>query len=132
MPVTDPVADMLTRIRNANLARKDHVLIPASRLKLEVAKVLKAQGYVQKYDLIDDKRHGQLRIHLRYVEDRERVITGLRRVSRPGMRIYVDSKNIPRVMGGLGIAILSTSHGVFTDREARRRRIGGEVLCYVW
>ncbi len=132
MPVTDPVADMLTRIRNANLARKDHVLIPASRLKLEVAKVLKAQGYVQKYDLVDDKRHGQLRIHLRYVEDRERVITGLRRVSRPGMRIYVDSKHVPRVMGGLGIAILSTSHGVFTDREARRRRIGGEVLCYVW
>ncbi len=132
MPVTDPVADMLTRIMNANLARKDHVLIPASRLKLEVAKVLKAQGYVQKYDLVDDKRHGQLRIHLRYVEDRERVITGLRRVSRPGMRIYVDSKHVPRVMGGLGIAILSTSHGVFTDREARRRRIGGEVLCYVW
>ena len=132
MPVTDPIADMLTRIRNANLVRKDHVLVPASRLKLEVAKVLKTQGYIQKYDLIDDKRHGQLRIPLRYARERERVITGLRRVSRPGMRVYVNSKQIPRVMGGLGIAVLSTSDGVLTDREARRRRIGGEILCYVW
>ena len=132
MPVTDPIADMLTRIRNANMTRKDHVLVPASRLKLEVAKVLKAQGYIQKYDLIDDKRHGQLRIHLRYARERDRVITGLRRVSRPGMRVYVNSKQIPRVLGGLGIAVLSTSDGVLTDREARRRRIGGEILCYVW
>jgi len=132
MPVTDPIADMLTRIRNANMVRKDHVLVPASKLKLEVAKVLKAQGYIQKYDLIDDKRHGQLRIHLRYARERDRVITGLRRVSRPGMRIYVNSKQIPRVLGGLGIAVLSTSDGVLTDREARRRRIGGEILCYVW
>lgn len=132
MPVTDPIADMLTRIRNANMVRKDHVLVPASKLKLEVAKVLKAQGYIQKYDLIDDKRHGQLRIHLRYARERDRVITGLRRVSRPGMRVYVNSKQIPRVLGGLGIAVLSTSDGVVTDREARRRRIGGEILCYVW
>jgi small subunit ribosomal protein S8 len=132
MPVTDPIADMLTRIRNANMTRKDHVLVPASKLKLEVAKVLKAQGYIQKYDLIDDKRHGQLRIHLRYARERDRVITGLRRVSRPGMRVYVNSKQIPRVLGGLGIAVLSTSDGVLTDREARRRRIGGEILCYVW
>jgi small subunit ribosomal protein S8 len=132
MPVTDPIADMLTRIRNANMVRKDHVLVPASKLKLEVAKVLKAQGYIQKYDLIDDKRHGQLRIHLRYARERDRVITGLRRVSRPGMRVYVNSKQIPRVLGGLGIAVLSTSDGVLTDREARRRRIGGEILCYVW
>lgn len=132
MPVTDPIADMLTRIRNANMTRKDHVLIPASKLKLEVAKVLKAQGYIQKYDLIDDKRQGQLRIHLRYARERDRVITGLRRISRPGMRVYVNSKQIPRVLGGLGIAVLSTSDGVVTDREARRRRIGGEILCYVW
>jgi small subunit ribosomal protein S8 len=132
MSVTDPIADMLTRIRNANMTRKDHVLVPASRLKLEVAKVLKAQGYIQKYDLIDDKRHGQLRIHLRYARQRDRVITGLRRISRPGMRVYVNSKQIPRVLGGLGIAVLSTSDGVLTDREARRRRIGGEILCYVW
>ena len=132
MAVTDQVADMLTRMRNANLARQDHVLIPASKLKLELAKVLKAQGFIQKYDLVDDKRQGQIRIHLRYMPNRERVITGLRRISRPGVRVYVDATHIPRVMGGLGIAVLSTSRGVVTDREARRRRVGGEVLCYVW
>jgi small subunit ribosomal protein S8 len=132
MPVTDQVSDMLTRIRNAALARRDHALIPASKLKLEVAKILKDQGYIQKYDLVDDKRHGQIRIHLRYVQNREPVIAGLRRISRPGMRVYVAKDRIPRVMGGLGVAVLSTSQGVLTDREARRRGIGGEVLCYVW
>ncbi len=132
MAVTDPIADMLTRIRNANLARHEHVTIPASKLKLEIAKVLKAQGYVQKYDLVDDKRQGQIRIHLRYGLGSDPIITGLRRVSRPGLRVYVDSAEIPRVQGGLGVAVLSTSHGVLTDREARRRRVGGEVLCYVW
>jgi small subunit ribosomal protein S8 len=132
MPITDPVADMLTRIRNAHMARHEHVLVPASRLKLELAKILKAQGYIQKYDLVDDKRQGQLRLHLRYTPKGDPVIAGLRRVSRPGMRVYVDAKSIPRVMGGLGVAVLSTSHGVFTDRQARRRRVGGEVLCYIW
>lgn len=132
MPVTDQVSDMLTRVRNANLARHDHVLIPASRLKLELAKILKSQGYIQKYDLLDDKRQGQIRIHLRYAASRTPVITGLRRISRPGVRVYVDAKHMPRVMGGLGVAVLSTSQGVVTDREARRRGIGGEVLCYVW
>jgi small subunit ribosomal protein S8 len=132
MAVTDPIADMLTRIRNANLARHEHVTIPGSKLKLEIAKVLKAQGYVQKYDLVDDKRQGQIRIHLRYGPGGDPIITGLRRVSRPGLRVYVDSKEIPRVLGGLGVAVLSTSHGVLTDREARRRHVGGEVLCYVW
>lgn len=132
MAVTDPIADMLTRVRNANLARHDHVLVPASKLKLEVAKVLKAQGYIQKYDLVDDKRQGRLRIHLRYGDDREPVISGLRRISKPGLRVYVDADHIPRVMGGLGVAVLSTSRGVLTDRDARRRRVGGEVLCYVW
>jgi len=132
MPVTDQVSDMLTRLRNANLARHDHVLIPTSKLKLEVAKILKAQGYIQKYDLVDDKRQGQIRIHLRYGQGRRPVISGLRRISRPGVRIYVDRERIPRVLGGLGVAVLSTSQGVLTDREARRRGIGGEVLCYVW
>jgi len=132
MAVTDQIADMLTRIRNANLARQEHVLIPASRLKLEIAKVLKGQGYIQKYDLVDDKRQGQLRIHLRYTSGREPVIVGLRRISKPGVRVYADADHLPRVMGGLGIAVLSTSQGVLTDREARRRRVGGEVLCYVW
>lgn len=131
MPVTDQISDMLTRIRNATLAHHDHVLVPASKLKLEVAKILKAQGYIQKYDLIDDKRQGQIRIHLRYL-NRDSVITGLRRISRPGVRVYVDATRLPRVQGGLGIAILSTSQGVLTDREARRRKIGGEVLCHVW
>jgi small subunit ribosomal protein S8 len=132
MAVTDPIADMLTRIRNANQARHEHVSIPASKLKLEIAKVLKAQGYIQKYDLVDDKRHGQIRVHLRYGQGGERIIAGIRRVSRPGLRVYVDSGQIPRVMGGLGVAVLSTCRGVLTDREARRRHVGGEVLCYVW
>jgi small subunit ribosomal protein S8 len=132
MAVTDPIADMLTRIRNAHLARHEHVLIPASKLKLEIAKVLKGQGYIQKYDLVDDKRHGQIRVHLRYDQDGKPVITGLRRVSRPGMRVYVDAKRVPRVMGGLGISVLSTSRGVLTDRDARRQRVGGEVICQVW
>jgi len=132
MAVTDPIADMLTRIRNANQARHEHVSVPASKLKLEIAKVLKAQGYVQKYDLVDDKRHGQIRIHLRYKANGSPVVTGIKRVSRPGLRVYVDSQTIPRVLGGLGVAVLSTSSGVLTDREARRRRVGGEVLCYVW
>ena len=132
MAVTDSIADMLTRIRNANLARHEHVSIPGSRLKLEIAKVLKAQGYIQKYDLVDDKHQGQIRIHLRYDENGEPVIAGIRRVSRPGLRVYVDREQIPRVMGGLGVAVLSTSRGVLADREARRRGVGGEVLCYVW
>lgn len=132
MAVTDQIADMLTRIRNANQVRQEHVLIPASKLKLELAKVLKAQGYIQKYDLVDDKRQGQIRIHLRYSPSRERVIQGLKRVSKPGVRVYVDAEHVPRVMGGLGVAVMSTSQGVLTDREARRRRVGGEVLCHVW
>ena len=132
MPVTDQVSDMLTRLRNATLARHDHVLIPTSKLKLEVAKILKAQGYIQKYDLMDDKRQGQIRIHLRYAQGRRPIITGLRRISRPGMRVYADKERLPRVLGGLGVAVMSTSQGVLTDREARRRGIGGEVMCYVW
>jgi len=132
MATTDQIADMLTRIRNANLAAHEHVLVPASKMKLEIAKILKAQGYIQKYDLVDDKRHGQIRLHLRYTPERKPVITGLKRVSRPGVRTYVGAEEIPRVLGGLGIAILSTSRGVLGDREARRRRVGGEVLCYVW
>lgn len=132
MVVTDPIADMLTRIRNANLARHEHVSIPTSKLKLELAKVLKSQGYIQKYDLIDGKHTGLIRIHLRYGQTGAPVIDGIRRVSKPGLRVYVGSDDIPRVLGGLGVAVLSTSQGVLTDREARRRKVGGEVLCYVW
>ena len=112
--------------------RSSVVRVPASKLKLELAKVLKGQGYIQKYDLVDDKKHGQIRMHLRYVQDGTPVITGIRRVSRPGMRVYVDAKRVPRVMGGLGISVLSTSRGVLTDRDARRQGVGGEVLCQVW
>ncbi len=132
MAVTDQIADMLTRIRNAAMAGHDRVLVPASKIKLEIAKILKAQGYIQKYDLVDDKPQGKIRLHLRYTPEGKPVISGLRRVSRPGVRTYVAADEIPRVMGGLGIAILSTSRGVLTGREARRRRVGGEVLCYIW
>ena len=131
MAVTDPIADMLTRIRNSTLARHEHVAIPASKLKLEISKVLKAQGYIQKYDLVDDKRHGQIRIHLRYGQGGTPIIAGVRRVSRPGLRIYKASRDIPHVMNGLGIAIVSTSQGVMTDRKARASGVGGEVLCIV-
>ena len=132
MVMTDPVADMLTRIRNAVLADHDEVEIPASRIKLEIARVLKQEGFIRGYELIDDGKQGILRIRLKYGPNRERVIHGIRRVSKPGRRIYVKKNEIPRVMGGLGIAILSTSRGIMTDREARRLGVGGEVICYVW
>jgi small subunit ribosomal protein S8 len=132
MPVTDSIADMLTRVRNANRARHDQVLVLASRLNLELAKILKAEGYIQKYDLVDDKRQGQIKVVLKYGANKEPAIVGLKRVSRPGLRVYVGGKDLPRVRGGLGVAVLSTSRGVMTDREARRQRLGGEVLCHVW
>ncbi len=135
MPVTDQIADMLTRIRNAGQARHDHVLIPTSRMKLELARLLKAEGYIQKFESVDDPAHpgrGQIRITLKYTGRREPVISGLTRVSKPGVRVYTGHDELPRVRGGLGVAILTTSRGVMTDREARRQGIGGEVLCYVW
>jgi len=131
--VTDAIADMLTRVRNAYRAKHEDVLIPASRFKLEVAKVLKAEGYIQKYDLVDYKKQGLIRVVLRYAgRKQEPAILGIRRVSRSGLRRYAGRKDIPRVVGGMGTAILTTSQGVMTDREARRRRVGGEVICYVW
>ncbi len=132
--MTDPVADMLTRIRNASNARHETVDIPMSRLKAEIARVLKEQGYIRDYRVVDHRgRPGKsLRIVLKYGPDRTQVITGLRRVSTPGRRVYTGKARIPRVMRGLGVAILSTPKGVMTDREARRAGVGGEVLCYVW
>jgi len=130
--MTDPIADMLTRIRNAQLMRHPQVEVPASQLKLQIAKILQAEGYIKSYRLIEDGRQGILRLRLKYGSDRARAISNLQRVSRPGRRIYVDRKNIPRVRAGLGIAILSTSRGVLTDEEARRLKVGGEILCYVW
>lgn len=132
--MTDPVADMLTRIRNANTAMHDEVMMPSSKLKVALASMLESEGYIVGYDVADNSgKPGQnLTIRMKYSPKRERVISGLKRVSKPGLRVYSGSKDIPRVVGGLGVAVVSTSKGLMSDREARRRRLGGEVLCYVW
>jgi small subunit ribosomal protein S8 len=130
--MTDPLGDMLTRIRNANLALHEKVDIPASRVKVEIAKILRAEGYIKNFKLLETGPQGTLRIYLKYGPGNHRIITGLRRVSRPGLRVYAPSRRVPRVMSGLGIAILSTSQGIMTGRAAKERGVGGEVLCYVW
>jgi small subunit ribosomal protein S8 len=130
--MTDPIADMLTRIRNAIMARHDYTDVPASRLKLDIARVLKREGFIKGYEVRGEGPKKTLRIYLAYTEKGEPLISGLQRVSKPGLRIYVRRKEIPRVYGGLGIAILSTPQGVMTGQEAWRRNLGGEVLCYVW
>ena len=132
MSMTDPIADMLTRIRNANMVRHDRVEIPASKLKLEIARILHAEGFLRNYRLIDDRKQGILRIYLKYGENQEKVITGIKRISKPGRRVYVKANDLPRVYGDLGIAILSTSQGVKTAIECRKASVGGEVLCFVW
>jgi len=130
--MTDPIADMLTRIRNANTTRMEKVDIPASRIKLEIAKILKEEGFIKGYKVMKDKKQGILRISLKYGPANERVITGLKRVSKPGRRTYVGRYELPFVMGGLGMGIISTSQGVKSDRACRRDGIGGEVICHVW
>ena len=130
--VTDPIADMLTRIRNALMARHPYVVVPGSRVKLEIARILKEEGFIDNYELTRDKPQPNIRIYLRYGEKRKPVITGLKRVSTPGRRVYVNRHEIPWVLSGLGIAILSTSKGIMTGHRARRLGVGGEVLCYVW
>ncbi|MCL2545912.1 MAG: 30S ribosomal protein S8 [Oscillospiraceae bacterium] len=132
MHVTDPVADMLTRIRNANAARHDSVDIPASKFKKSIAEILKQEGYIKSINTIQDNGQGTLRIALKYTQDNERVITGIKRVSKPGLRVYVGAEDLPKVLRGLGIAIVSTSKGVMTDKRARSEKIGGEVLAFVW
>lgn len=129
--LTDPVADMLTRIRNATRIKAEKVDIPISKMKLEIAKILKEEGFIRAYKILKDKRQGILRVIPKYVED-ESVISGLKRVSKPGRRVYVGSREIPRVIGGLGVAILTTSKGVLSDKICRRESVGGEVICYVW
>ncbi len=129
---TDPIADMLTRIRNALHARHDHADVPASKLKLSLAETLKKEGFIRNYEAMEEGIRRTIRIHLAYTGSREPVITGLRRVSKPGLRVYVDRREVPRVYGGLGVAIISTSKGMLTGGEARRQRLGGEVVCYVW
>lgn len=132
MSMTDPIADMLTRIRNANRALLERVDIPASRFKVELAKVLKAEGFIRAYRLIDDQKQGILRVYLKFGPGNERVIRGMRRVSRPGLRVYRKAPQIPRTVGALGLAVVSTSQGLMTGKVARDRGLGGEVLCYVW
>ncbi len=129
---TDPIADMLTRIRNALHARHDHTDVPASKLKISLAETLKKEGFIRDYEAMEEGIRRTIRIHLAYTGSREPVITGLRRVSKPGLRVYVDRREVPRVYGGLGVAIISTSKGMLTGGEARRQRLGGEVVCYVW
>ena len=132
MSMTDPVADMLTRIRNANMARHDRVEIPASRLKEEVVRILQEEGYIKSYRYLEDRKQGILRIYLKYSDDKQRVISGIKRISKPGRRVYVDKTELPRVLNELGIAIISTSRGVMTASQCRRADVGGEVICYVW
>lgn len=132
MTMTDPIADFLTRIRNANIAYHDKVDIPGSRMKRALAQILKEEGFIHDFQWIDDDKQGMLRLYLKYGPGKKRVITGLRRVSRPGLRVYAKKDEIPRVLGGLGISILSTSRGLMSDRQARKEGIGGEVVCYVW
>ncbi|MBW3601706.1 MAG: 30S ribosomal protein S8 [Actinobacteria bacterium] len=132
MVMTDPVADMLTRIRNANIAYKDELHMPSSKLKAAIADILKQEGYIRDFVVDATRPQATLRMALKYSPGRERAIAGLRRVSRPGLRVYAKRDQIPRVLGGLGVAIISTSAGVMTDRDARRSRVGGEVLAYVW
>ena len=130
--LTDPIADMLTRLRNANAAGHEKVDIPASRLKGEIARILKNEGFIKGYKLIDEGAQGVLRIYLKYGAGNERVFRGISRASKPGLRVYARARKIPRVLSGMGIAILSTSRGVMTDREARTQGVGGEVLCRIW
>ncbi|CAG7656664.1 30S ribosomal protein S8 [Paenibacillus allorhizosphaerae] len=132
MVMSDPIADMLTRIRNANVVRHETVEIPASKVKREIAEILKKEGFIRDAEYIEDNKQGIIRLFLKYGPNQERVITGLKRISKPGLRVYAKSQEVPRVLGGLGIAILSTSKGVMTDKEARQSKAGGEVICYVW
>jgi small subunit ribosomal protein S8 len=131
MVMTDPIADMLTRIRNANQARHEKVLIPASRLKMDILKVLQDEGYISGFEKIEDDKQGLISVTLKY-NNKERVIKGLKRISKPGLRVYAKINELPKVLNGLGIAVISTSSGVMTDREARQKKLGGEVLAFVW
>ena len=133
MTMSDPIADMLTRIRNANTAKHDTVDVPASKMKIAIADILLNEGYITKYDIVEDGNFKTIRITLKYGADKnEKVISGLKRISKPGLRVYASSEELPRVLGGLGTAIISTNQGVITDKEARKLQIGGEVLCFIW
>ena len=132
MTMTDPIADMLTRVRNANTVRHENVEVPASNIKKELARILLEEGFIKGYDVIEDGKQGLIRLQLKYGKNGEKVITGIKRISKPGMRVYADNHSVPKVLNGLGISIISTSKGILTDKQARELGIGGEVICYVW
>jgi len=132
MSLTDPIADMLTVIRNAMMVRKENVDVPSSKLCLQILEVFKKGKYIDNYRFIEDKKQGVIRIYLKYDENKKSVITNLKRISRPGLRVYGKKDKIPRVLNGLGLAVLSTSKGIITDKEARQKKVGGEILCYIW
>lgn len=130
--LTDPIADMLTRVRNAVITKTEKVDIPASKMKVEIAKILKEEGFIKSYKIVKDKKQGILRVTLKYTADNEPIITGLKRISKPGRRVYVGKGEIPKVMGGVGIAVITTPKGILSDKECRREGVGGEVLGYIW
>ncbi|MDN5344413.1 MAG: small subunit ribosomal protein [Clostridia bacterium] len=130
--MTDPIADFLTRIRNANMVYQEKVEVPASRMKRALAEILKNEGYIKSYEYVEDGKQGILRLYLKYGPNKEKVITGIKRISRPGLRIYARKGEVPKVLGGLGLAVISTSKGILTDKQARREGVGGEVICYIW
>ena len=132
MTMTDPIADMLTRIRNANMVRHEKLELPASNLKKDIAEILKREGFVRDVEYVEDDKQGIIRIFLKYGSNNERVITGLKRISKPGLRVYAKTNEVPRVLNGLGIALVSTSQGLLTDKEARAKQVGGEIVAYVW
>lgn len=132
MVMTDPIADYLTRIRNANMAKHDSVEIPASNIKKSISEILKREGFIRDYEVSDDNKQGVIKVFLKYGPNGERVISGLKRISKPGLRNYVGAEDLPKVLNGLGIAIVSTSAGVITDKEARQKNVGGEVIAYIW
>ncbi|GKQ42249.1 30S ribosomal protein S8 [Companilactobacillus sp. RD055328] len=132
MVMTDPIADYLTRIRNANMVKHTAVSVPASKMKKSISEILKREGFIKDYEVVEDDKQGMINLTLKFSQSNERVLTGLKRISRPGLRSYVNSEEVPKVLNGLGIAIISTSEGVITDKEARAKKIGGEVIAYVW
>jgi small subunit ribosomal protein S8 len=132
MVMTDPIADMLTRIRNANQMKHLTVLVPASKIKLEILNVIKQEGYIEDVEFVEDGKQGEIKVTLKYTDKKERVIKGITRISKPGLRVYAKSTEMPKVLNGLGVAVVSTSNGVMTDREARQQHLGGEVIAYIW
>ena len=132
MVMTDPVADFLTRVRNANMVHHERVEIPASKMKKAIAEIFKSEGYIKDCEFIDDGKQGIIRVYLKYGPNKEKVITGLKRISKPGLRVYAKKDEVPKVLGGLGTALISTSQGIMADRDARKQGLGGEVVCYIW